>query len=60
MNTYCCIHCNYKSYDYIIYKKHMWLEHPMNEYEIYWSKLYKSGKLFDGTYTLNYQDDPYY
>ena len=57
---YICNECKYISYDIMACNKHKWSEHPSNEYEKIWSKLYKSGKLFTDKYTMAYQDDPYY
>lgn len=46
--------------DYLSFEKHRWEFHPINEFEIHWSNLKKSGKLYSSQYTMAYQDNPYY
>lgn len=55
-----CINCKATYTSMLLLNIHRWSHHPSNEIEEHWSKLYHSGELFSGKYTMGYQYDPYY
>lgn len=66
MKQFICEKCklegNIKNFfnDQMSFDMHKWEYHPNGSIEIYWSELKKNGKLYNGNYTLGYQNDPYY